>query len=246
MTAITELLRRHPEIALFAALSLGFFLGKRKVGGFSLGTSAGVLLAGVLIGQLRIPIPASAQDRLLRPVHLCGRVSGRPAILPGVKRGGPASGRPGPDPGRHRVADRVRGCRAARLRQGDGGRAARRLADSVGDPRQRRGRHRPARPRPRGEAAAERQRLGRLRRQLPVRDRRRRLVPVADRPAPAGRGPGRGLCRAGAGQRRGRRGGGGRNPRERPVPHPRLSGSGPALGGGRRSARSRPPTPGAC
>jgi putative transport protein len=52
-----QLLRDHPEIALFAALSLGFFLGKRKVGTFSLGTSAGVLLAGVLIGQLRITIP---------------------------------------------------------------------------------------------------------------------------------------------------------------------------------------------
>jgi putative transport protein len=57
MTAITELLQAHAEVALFAALSLGFFLGKRKVGSFSLGTSAGVLLAGVLIGQLRIPIP---------------------------------------------------------------------------------------------------------------------------------------------------------------------------------------------
>jgi putative transport protein len=58
MGAVAELLRGHPEIALFAALSLGFFLGKRKVGPFSLGTSAGVLLAGIVIGQLRIPIPA--------------------------------------------------------------------------------------------------------------------------------------------------------------------------------------------
>jgi putative transport protein len=57
MTVIAELLQGHPEVALFAALSLGFFLGKRKVGRFSLGTSAGVLLAGVLIGQLRIAIP---------------------------------------------------------------------------------------------------------------------------------------------------------------------------------------------
>jgi putative transport protein len=57
MSAFTELLRQHPEIALFAALSLGFFLGRRRVGTFSLGTAAGVLLAGVLIGQLRIPIP---------------------------------------------------------------------------------------------------------------------------------------------------------------------------------------------
>jgi putative transport protein len=58
MTAMTDLLRGHPEVALFAALSVGFFLGKRKVGSFSLGTPAGVLLSGVLIGQLHIPIPA--------------------------------------------------------------------------------------------------------------------------------------------------------------------------------------------
>src|SRR5262249_16089424 len=57
MRAVAELLRGHPEIALFAALSLGFFLGKRKIGPFSLGTAAGVLLAGVVIGQLRIPLP---------------------------------------------------------------------------------------------------------------------------------------------------------------------------------------------
>jgi putative transport protein len=57
MTVMVELLRSHPEIALFAALALGFFLGKQKIGGFSLGTAAGVLIAGVLIGQFRIPIP---------------------------------------------------------------------------------------------------------------------------------------------------------------------------------------------
>jgi putative transport protein len=55
MVAITELLRGQPEVAMFAALSLGFFVGKRKVGTFSLGTSAGLLLAGVLIGQLTEP-----------------------------------------------------------------------------------------------------------------------------------------------------------------------------------------------
>jgi putative transport protein len=57
MAAIAELLRDHPEVALFAALSLGFLLGKCRVGTFSLGSSAGVLLAGVVIGQLGIPIP---------------------------------------------------------------------------------------------------------------------------------------------------------------------------------------------
>ena len=57
LTAMRDLLRGHPEVALFVALSLGFFLGKRKVGSFSLGAPAGVLLSGVLIGQLHISIP---------------------------------------------------------------------------------------------------------------------------------------------------------------------------------------------
>jgi putative transport protein len=57
MGTVAEMLRGQPVVALFAVLSLGFLLGKRKVGTFSLGTSAGVLLAGVAIGQLRIPIP---------------------------------------------------------------------------------------------------------------------------------------------------------------------------------------------
>ena len=58
MTVIAELLRGHPEVALFAALSLGLLPGQAKGREFLSGTSAGVLLAGVLIGQLRIPIPA--------------------------------------------------------------------------------------------------------------------------------------------------------------------------------------------
>jgi hypothetical protein len=37
MAALKELLRQHREITLIAPLSLGFFLGKWKVGNFSLG-----------------------------------------------------------------------------------------------------------------------------------------------------------------------------------------------------------------
>lgn len=40
----------HPEIAIFLALGLGFFVGKLKIKGIALGPVTGTLLAGVLVG----------------------------------------------------------------------------------------------------------------------------------------------------------------------------------------------------
>jgi putative transport protein len=51
-------LRDNPELAIFLTLALGFFVGRLKIGGFSLGTVVGTLLAGVLVGQLDIRVPS--------------------------------------------------------------------------------------------------------------------------------------------------------------------------------------------
>lgn len=56
MDALATVLREHPELALFLTLALGFLLGRARIGGFRLGNVVGTLLAGVLIGQLAIPI----------------------------------------------------------------------------------------------------------------------------------------------------------------------------------------------
>ena len=56
MSFIAELLRNHPELALFATLSVGFFLGQFKVGPVSLGTVASTLLVGVVIGLSNVKI----------------------------------------------------------------------------------------------------------------------------------------------------------------------------------------------
>src|SRR4051812_18801602 len=58
MSSIAELLRNYPELALFATLSLGYFLGQLKLGSISLGTVAATLLVGVVIGLANIKIPA--------------------------------------------------------------------------------------------------------------------------------------------------------------------------------------------
>ena len=51
-------LREHPELAIFLTLAAGFFIGRLRIGGFSLGVVVGTLLAGVVIGQLEIEVPA--------------------------------------------------------------------------------------------------------------------------------------------------------------------------------------------
>jgi len=56
MNWLIETFRTYPEIAIFLTLALGFYVGGLKVGKFSLGSVTGVLLAGVLIGQLDIAI----------------------------------------------------------------------------------------------------------------------------------------------------------------------------------------------
>ena len=56
MTWLVETLRRYPEIAIFLTLAIGFAIGGIKLGKFSLGNVTGVLVAGVLIGQIGITI----------------------------------------------------------------------------------------------------------------------------------------------------------------------------------------------
>ncbi|MCC8188057.1 MAG: aspartate-alanine antiporter [Bacteroides sp.] len=56
MEWIINQLRVHPELTIFLTLFLGFWIGKLKIGKFSLGTVTSVLLVGVLVGQLNIPI----------------------------------------------------------------------------------------------------------------------------------------------------------------------------------------------
>ncbi len=50
-------LRAHPEVAVFLAIALGVLLGRIHIGSFHLGSVAGALLMGLLIGQVGIAIP---------------------------------------------------------------------------------------------------------------------------------------------------------------------------------------------
>ena len=54
---IVDTLRSYPELAIFLALAVGFFVGPKKLAGFSLGNVTATLLAAVAIGQLGIAVP---------------------------------------------------------------------------------------------------------------------------------------------------------------------------------------------
>jgi putative transport protein len=59
---IVETLRANPHIAIFLTLAVGYWIGSKRFGSFSLGAVTGTLLAGVLIGQLGIDISGQVKS----------------------------------------------------------------------------------------------------------------------------------------------------------------------------------------
>ncbi|PYC25063.1 aspartate-alanine antiporter [Pseudomonas jessenii] len=59
---ILHALRTDPEIAVFLAIALGVFIGRIRIGSFHLGSVAGALLMGLLIGQIGLEVPAGLKS----------------------------------------------------------------------------------------------------------------------------------------------------------------------------------------
>ena len=62
MDWIIKTLQQYPEIAIFLTLALGYWIGSFKLGKFSLGAVTGVLLAGILVGQIGITISTNVKS----------------------------------------------------------------------------------------------------------------------------------------------------------------------------------------
>ncbi|MDE6243038.1 MAG: aspartate-alanine antiporter [Muribaculaceae bacterium] len=56
MNFFFDMLREYPALALFLTVGLGFWLGRLKIGKFTLGPVTAVLIIGVIVGQLEINI----------------------------------------------------------------------------------------------------------------------------------------------------------------------------------------------
>jgi putative transport protein len=56
MQWFVESFMHYPELAIFLSLALGYWVGRLKIGGFTVGAPLGTLLMGMLVGQMGIPI----------------------------------------------------------------------------------------------------------------------------------------------------------------------------------------------
>ncbi|MDM0046959.1 aspartate-alanine antiporter [Variovorax dokdonensis] len=59
---VGDLLRAHPEIALFLALAIGYAIGQIKFGPIQLGGICGTLIAALVIGQLGVTLEPSVKN----------------------------------------------------------------------------------------------------------------------------------------------------------------------------------------
>ncbi|NQT30522.1 MAG: aspartate-alanine antiporter [Candidatus Saganbacteria bacterium] len=59
--AIFELCRTYPQLLIFLAIAIGYFIGKIKFLGFNLGSTAGCLIAALVVGQIGVTIPELLQ-----------------------------------------------------------------------------------------------------------------------------------------------------------------------------------------
>ncbi|HEY4323600.1 MAG TPA: aspartate-alanine antiporter [Mucilaginibacter sp.] len=62
MDWLQQTFQKYPELAIFLALAVGFFIGKIKLGKFSLGSVTGVLLIGLVVGQMDIAISPNVKS----------------------------------------------------------------------------------------------------------------------------------------------------------------------------------------
>src|SRR5436190_100807 len=62
MEWLQQIFTKYPELAVYLALGIGYWIGNRKFGGFSLGGATGSLLAGILIGAFfKVPVSGMAK-----------------------------------------------------------------------------------------------------------------------------------------------------------------------------------------
>lgn len=88
MDWIIATLRKSPELAIFLTLALGFAVGQIKVKGFGLGTVTGVLLMGVLVGQLGIVISPTVKSAFFLIFLFAVGYSVGPQFVQGLRKDG--------------------------------------------------------------------------------------------------------------------------------------------------------------
>jgi putative transport protein len=86
---IVTMLRSYQELAIFLALALGFWIGPKKLAGFSLGSVTATLLAAVAIGQVGIDIPGPIKSTFFMMFLFAVGYGVGPQFFRGLSKDGP-------------------------------------------------------------------------------------------------------------------------------------------------------------
>jgi putative transport protein len=86
---IVTMLRSYQELAVFLALALGFWIGPKKVAGFSLGSVTATLLAAVAIGQVGIDISGPIKSTFFMMFLFAVGYGVGPQFFRGLSKDGP-------------------------------------------------------------------------------------------------------------------------------------------------------------
>ncbi|MCX5817281.1 MAG: aspartate-alanine antiporter [Proteobacteria bacterium] len=86
---ILEICRKQPEILLFLSLGAGYYIGKFKFKGFSLGATASVLIMALVLGQIPgVKVPALLKTVSFALFVFCIGYSVGPQFFGGLKKQG--------------------------------------------------------------------------------------------------------------------------------------------------------------
>ncbi len=88
MNWLQHTFQEYPELAVFLTLSAGFFIGSIRVGKFSLGSVTGVLLMGVIVGQMDIQVSANVKSVFFLMFLFAVGYSVGPQFFRGLKKDG--------------------------------------------------------------------------------------------------------------------------------------------------------------
>src|SRR6187397_785066 len=89
MAWLVTTLRQYPELAIFVALAVGFWIGPKKLLGFNLGNVTATLLAAVVIGQLGIAIPGPIKSTFFMLFLFAVGYGVGPQFFAGLSKDGP-------------------------------------------------------------------------------------------------------------------------------------------------------------
>lgn len=89
MEQLAHIFEKNPEIPVFLAIGLGYWIGKFKVGGVGFGPVTGSLLAGVLLGNFwHVPVSDTAKSLLFLLFMYGIGFSAGPGFVRGIRDGG--------------------------------------------------------------------------------------------------------------------------------------------------------------